>query len=104
MIDPRCGVAPSENGALGAKTSEGDEALPLGDVDRLPVHAGGDADDSPASVADGDGVDGLLDGAEVTGAILRHCQNPRRRGFRRHGVGSPADSCRRVTGGGGRRR
>lgn len=72
MLDFGGGVVPGQHSLLRMQTRECDEVLGLGDIHRLPVDAGRDTNHSATRVAERDGVDGLLYGPVVTGAVLCH--------------------------------
>lgn len=56
MLDAGGGVVPGDDGGLGGGAGEGDKVLGLGDVDGLPVHPRGEADDGALPVAQRHGV------------------------------------------------
>lgn len=72
VFDLHGGVLPGEHGVLGVASGESDEVFRLGDVHRLAVNAGGDANHGPAGVAEGHGVYGILHGPVIGGAVLPH--------------------------------
>lgn len=72
MLDFGGGVVPGQHSLLRMQTRECDEVLGLGDIHRLPVDAGRDTNHSATRVAERDGIDGLLYGPVVTGAVLCH--------------------------------
>lgn len=72
MLDFGGGVVPGQHSLLRMQTRECDEVLGLGDIHRLPVDAWRDTNHNTTRVAERDGVDGLLYGPVVTGAVLCH--------------------------------
>lgn len=71
-------IVPGEDSTLRAQTRECDEILGLGHVQRLPVNARRHTDYRPASIAEWNRVYGFLHRAEISTAVVRHCDYPGR--------------------------
>lgn len=84
MVDVGGGVVPGEECGLWAAAGEGDEVLGLGHVDGLIVDPGGHTDDGAARVGEGNCVDGVLHGRELSFLVLGYSQDARRKRRTRH--------------------